>query len=66
MLEQFSKSWTNLHFYSPQDSRFLVCKHQLSHSSDFFRTLFLNSYALPMEGVRHVGEDEYVVQVTLL
>lgn len=49
-----------------EDTRFLVCKHQLAHSSDFFRTLFLNSHALPMEGVRHIREDEYIVQVSSL
>lgn len=41
-----------------------MCKHQLSHASDFFRSLFLNSRALPLEGVRQVQADEYVVQVT--
>uniref|UniRef100_A0A914L7P0 BTB domain-containing protein n=1 Tax=Meloidogyne incognita TaxID=6306 RepID=A0A914L7P0_MELIC len=49
-----------------EDVRFLVCKHQLSHSSDFFRALFLKSHALPMEGVRHLREDEYLIQVSSL
>ncbi|KAI3422193.1 hypothetical protein GPALN_012726 [Globodera pallida] len=51
---------------SAQDTRFLVCKHQLSHASDFFRSLFLNTRALPLEGVRQTQTDEYVIQVSSL
>ncbi|KAL3083060.1 hypothetical protein niasHS_010862 [Heterodera schachtii] len=49
-----------------EDTRFLVCKHQLSHASDFFRSLFLNTRALPLEGVRQIQADEYVIQVSSL
>uniref|UniRef100_A0A914D1R1 BTB domain-containing protein n=1 Tax=Acrobeloides nanus TaxID=290746 RepID=A0A914D1R1_9BILA len=46
------------------DSRFWVCKHQLSHASEFFRTLFLNNRALPMQGVQQTSFNEYTVAVS--
>ncbi|KAI6213997.1 hypothetical protein M3Y94_00217100 [Aphelenchoides besseyi] len=48
------------------DSRFLVCKHQLSHVSEFFRTLFLNNHALPQNGVKQLSVNEYTIVVSSL
>ncbi|KAI1719674.1 hypothetical protein Ddc_08895 [Ditylenchus destructor] len=49
-----------------EESRFLVCKHQLSHASDFFRTLFLNNRALPIEGVKQTSLNEYTIVVSAM
>jgi hypothetical protein len=49
-----------------QDTRFFVCKHQLSHASDFFRALFLDNRALPVDGARQIGPNEYTLVVSSL
>uniref|UniRef100_A0A7E4VTL8 BTB domain-containing protein n=1 Tax=Panagrellus redivivus TaxID=6233 RepID=A0A7E4VTL8_PANRE len=46
------------------DTRFLVCKHQLSHASNFFRTLFIDHRAFPITGVEQVSLNEYTVVVS--
>ncbi|KAI6190531.1 BTB domain-containing protein [Aphelenchoides bicaudatus] len=48
------------------DSRFLVCKHQLAHISEFFRNLFLNNRALPQNGVKQLAVNEYTIIVSSL
>ncbi len=51
-------------------TRFLVCKHQLSHASDYFRRLFTANASLPAPaGVtqlshRRDGNDEYMIVVS--
>lgn len=49
-----------------EDARFLVCKHQLAHVSEFFRTLFLNNRALPQNGVKQLAVNEYTIVVSSL
>lgn len=45
----------------------MVCKHQLSHASDFFRTLFLNlNNNSPFEGVKQTSLNEYTIIVSAL
>ncbi|TKR60736.1 hypothetical protein L596_027935 [Steinernema carpocapsae] len=46
------------------DSRFLVCKHQLSHASEYFRSLFLNNASLPLEGVCQNSVNEFAIVVS--
>ncbi|CAD5231943.1 unnamed protein product [Bursaphelenchus xylophilus] len=48
------------------DVRFLVCKHQLAHVSEFFRTLFLNNRALTQNGVKQLSTNEYTIVVSSL
>ncbi|CAD5222606.1 unnamed protein product [Bursaphelenchus okinawaensis] len=48
------------------DVRFLVCKHQLAHVSEFFRTLFLNNRALTQNGVKQLSNNEYTIVVSSL
>jgi hypothetical protein len=43
-----------------------VCKHQLAHVSEFFRTLFLNNRALPQNGVKQLAVNEYTIVVSSL
>lgn len=48
-----------------QDAKFLVCKHQLSHVSDYFRTLFSasNRETSPFD---HNSPNEFAVVVSSL
>ena len=42
----------------------MVCKHQLSHASNFFRTLFIDHRAFPISGVEQISLNEYTVVVS--
>uniref|UniRef100_A0A9J2PRV1 BTB domain-containing protein n=1 Tax=Ascaris lumbricoides TaxID=6252 RepID=A0A9J2PRV1_ASCLU len=47
-----------------QDTRFLVCKHQLSHASDYFRSLFLANKSLPVSGAYQSSMNEFAIVVS--
>ncbi|VBB29364.1 unnamed protein product [Acanthocheilonema viteae] len=49
-----------------QDTKFLVCKHQLSHISDYFRALFLDNKTTTISGVYHNSCNEFAVVVSSL
>ncbi|KAM3717406.1 Chromosomal replication initiator protein DnaA [Dirofilaria immitis] len=47
-----------------QDTKFLVCKHQLSHVSDYFRALFLANKSIPISGAHHNSHNEFAIIVS--
>ncbi|CAG9533049.1 unnamed protein product [Cercopithifilaria johnstoni] len=47
-----------------QDTKFLVCKHQLSHVSDYFRALFSDDKSIPTSGACHNSCNEFAVVVS--
>uniref|UniRef100_A0A8R1Y0G2 BTB domain-containing protein n=1 Tax=Onchocerca volvulus TaxID=6282 RepID=A0A8R1Y0G2_ONCVO len=47
-----------------QDTKFLVCKHQLSHASDYFRALFLANKSIPKSGAYHNSCNEFAIVVS--
>lgn len=42
----------------------MVCKHQLSHVSDYFRALFLANKSSPIPGAYHNSCNEFAVVVS--
>ncbi|VDM98948.1 unnamed protein product [Thelazia callipaeda] len=47
-----------------EDTKFLVCKHQLSHASDYFRTLFLTNKSMPLSGSYQNSCNEFAIIVS--
>uniref|UniRef100_A0AC35TNX2 BTB domain-containing protein n=1 Tax=Rhabditophanes sp. KR3021 TaxID=114890 RepID=A0AC35TNX2_9BILA len=47
-----------------ENTKFSVCKQQLSHASDFFRNLFVDNKALPMDGVKQHSINECSIVVS--
>ncbi|EJD74191.1 hypothetical protein LOAG_18460 [Loa loa] len=47
-----------------QDTKFLVCKHQLSYVSDYFRALFLANKSEPISGAYRNSCNEFAVVVS--
>ncbi|VDN41228.1 unnamed protein product [Gongylonema pulchrum] len=47
-----------------QDTKFLVCKHQLSHASDYFRALFLANKSVPISGAYQNSYNEFAIVVS--
>lgn len=47
-----------------QDTKFLVCKHQLSHASEYFRLLFLANNCVPMTGAHQNSLNEFAIVVS--
>uniref|UniRef100_A0A0N4Z8X9 BTB domain-containing protein n=1 Tax=Parastrongyloides trichosuri TaxID=131310 RepID=A0A0N4Z8X9_PARTI len=47
-------------------SKFLVCKSQLSHTSSYFRSLFLQNSSLTLPGVRQHSLNTYTLVVSSL
>uniref|UniRef100_A0A915PS31 BTB domain-containing protein n=1 Tax=Setaria digitata TaxID=48799 RepID=A0A915PS31_9BILA len=47
-----------------QDTKFLVCKHQLSYVSDYFRSLFLANKSAPTLGAYQNSYKEFAIVVS--
>uniref|UniRef100_A0A0N5B1B1 BTB domain-containing protein n=1 Tax=Syphacia muris TaxID=451379 RepID=A0A0N5B1B1_9BILA len=47
-----------------EDTKFLVCKQQLSHVSDYFRSLFMANRSIPISGASQNSLNEYSIVVS--